>query len=240
MGRRFALSLTVGVFQWQRPKSASSNTQVIRTIQQLNGRKHGQRVVSIHPNGFCVEAFVMGQVAKHSQMLNWSDFGTMPSSAMEELWSMDSHLAPEPFISAPCYGFADWIATGFLAYCETHCSATFYCTLKRHAFFQGKVIPSVPREADRFFHALRSYHNRKFFITGNGICGLGPGSLIEHDVLAILMRCQMSVVLRPTKVPDEYLLVGWCYVRRFLCNDGIDPQLKALDSGVQKRAIIIV
>ncbi|RYN16621.1 hypothetical protein AA0112_g12427 [Alternaria arborescens] len=65
-----------------------------------------------------------------------------------------------------------------------------------------------------FCRFRRVTSNRRFFVTADGRCGLGPSCLEDNDVVAILAGGSVPYVLRP--VAGSYNFIGECYDGDFM------------------------
>lgn len=67
------------------------------------------------------------------------------------------------------------------------------------------------------------YYNsyaRSYFLTEKGYIGLGPESICSTDIIAVLLGCDMPVILR--KAHDHYVLVGASFVLGLMDGEAID------------------
>jgi hypothetical protein len=77
--------------------------------------------------------------------------------------------------------------------------------------------------AVRFFNILDLVStNRKFFVTEKGYMGIGPNSMQPTDIVCVLFGGKTPFVLRPTSTPNEYLLLGECYVYGLMDGEAMD------------------
>ncbi|KUJ19514.1 HET-domain-containing protein [Mollisia scopiformis] len=60
----------------------------------------------------------------------------------------------------------------------------------------------------------RAYKSRHFFVTAEGLFGLGPASVKVGDCVAVVLGCDFPLVLRPEEPMGEtyFRVVGPCYV----------------------------
>ncbi|KAK4446423.1 HET-domain-containing protein, partial [Podospora aff. communis PSN243] len=65
---------------------------------------------------------------------------------------------------------------------------------------------------------------RRFFITGGGMFGIGPGVLEQGDVICVLLGHDVPVILREKvggHVENGHVLLGDCYVHGIMCGETI-------------------
>lgn len=76
---------------------------------------------------------------------------------------------------------------------------------------------------ERIFNILNLVlTNRKFFVTEKRYMGIGYKSMQPTDIVCVLFGSKTPFVLRPTSTPNEYLLVGECYVYGLMDGETMD------------------
>jgi hypothetical protein len=68
---------------------------------------------------------------------------------------------------------------------------------------------------------VRTYLDRKFFITDQGYMGIGAHLMEAGDRVCVLFGGSTPYIVRPTSVPDEYLFLGECYVHGLMDGEAI-------------------
>jgi len=66
--------------------------------------------------------------------------------------------------------------------------------------------------------------NRRFFVTKNGLMGVGPDGMKEGDIIGILFGGRVPYVLRP--VGDGFRFVGECYVSGLMNGEAVQTWKK--------------
>jgi hypothetical protein len=65
----------------------------------------------------------------------------------------------------------------------------------------------------RFRQAMdATFHNKRFFTTTDGRCGIGPQTIRDGDMVALIFGCNAPLILRPTSTPDHYKLSGSSFI----------------------------
>ncbi|KAI5867869.1 HET-domain-containing protein [Durotheca rogersii] len=82
--------------------------------------------------------------------------------------------------------------------------------------------------AQRFSDAVaRAVVGRRFFVTKNGRMGLGPPEILPRDRVAILMGCQVPLVLREVgDDADSMVVVGEAYVSGLMNGEAVADMLE--------------
>ena len=66
------------------------------------------------------------------------------------------------------------------------------------------------------------FRRRRFFISGDGYIGLAPLRTQEGDVLAFFVRAGVPFVLSESaEHSSDYILIGPCYVHRFMDREAV-------------------
>jgi hypothetical protein len=63
---------------------------------------------------------------------------------------------------------------------------------------------------------------RRFFVTEQGMLGLGPRTMKEGDIIAVLFGGSVPFVLRPVKEGRHWRLVGDCYVHDIMDGQAVE------------------
>ncbi|CAK1365397.1 unnamed protein product [Cercospora beticola] len=77
---------------------------------------------------------------------------------------------------------------------------------------RGATAGFADLEATHFAKAvMRACHRRRFFVTHNGLLGIGPKDMDEHDLIVVIFGSSVPLVLRDAG-RGRYKLLGGCYV----------------------------
>lgn len=68
----------------------------------------------------------------------------------------------------------------------------------------------------------RACENRFLFITGSGRLGIGPQTLKEDDLVAILYGCEVPVILRRYPNSDRHELIGPAYIGGIMDGEAVE------------------
>ncbi|RMY23602.1 hypothetical protein D0865_16465 [Hortaea werneckii] len=68
----------------------------------------------------------------------------------------------------------------------------------------------------------RACENRFLFITGSGRLGIGPQTLKEDDLVAILYGCALPAILRPYPNSDRHEFIGCAYVGGIMDGEAVE------------------
>jgi hypothetical protein len=66
---------------------------------------------------------------------------------------------------------------------------------------------------------------RRLYITKRGLLGMGLETIQEGDQVWLLCDAHVPMVLRPTTVPDEFTVVGECYLHEFMNGEMLNEEL---------------
>jgi hypothetical protein len=80
--------------------------------------------------------------------------------------------------------------------------------------------------------------NRRFFVTKTGYWGLGPATMQEGDVCAVLLGADVPFLLRPVAEERSFQLVGQLYVFGAMYGEII--QRSDAEEGLAEEEITIV
>jgi hypothetical protein len=70
----------------------------------------------------------------------------------------------------------------------------------------------------------RALFRRRLYITKRGFLGMGLETIQEGDQVWLLCDARVPMVLRPTKVPDEFTVVGECYLHEFMNGEMLNEE----------------
>lgn len=100
--------------------------------------------------------------------------------------------------------------------------------LRDSGVWRGSQRPEDIRQSDdykHFEHAVTiSSTGRRMFRTEDGHLGLGPSGIQKGDEVFLIKGCKTPMVLRPTRDPAQWTLVGACYLHGFMEGEGWDEQ----------------
>ncbi|KAH8898042.1 HET-domain-containing protein [Thozetella sp. PMI_491] len=115
---------------------------------------------------------------------------------------------------------------------------SFSRLFKRHPDLEERLRAHAKKgDPSRFLAtSLSVCERRRLFLTFNGFLGLGPDTVQEGDILAVLAGCDVPVLLRPVSqetmpsdldsVPvvakQRYLFVGECFVQGLMSGEAIE------------------
>lgn len=91
-----------------------------------------------------------------------------------------------------------------------------YGLFSRHPYFQPPSLPGV--EQFRIL-MVRMCRGRRFFITRDGLIGLGPELMKERDILVVLFGGKVPFILRP--IEGGYRLIGDCYSPQLMKGEAV-------------------
>jgi hypothetical protein len=91
------------------------------------------------------------------------------------------------------------------------------------AIYSGCDRAQRPNPEDlRYTKVVRNVcHGRIFIWTESGHMGLVPASAQIGDIVCVFLGCVASMVVRPTKDKDHYLLVGSCYTHGLMDSEAL-------------------
>ncbi|KAG9187586.1 hypothetical protein G6011_05457 [Alternaria panax] len=96
--------------------------------------------------------------------------------------------------------------------------------------------PKQSADSGRFHEAfVRACVDRRFFVTRNGLMGIGPDAMKEGDVVAILIGGRVPYVVQP--VGRGHMLVGECYVAGLMDGEELS---KWKDEGGKRKVFNLV
>jgi hypothetical protein len=73
-------------------------------------------------------------------------------------------------------------------------------------------------------HIGYSTVHRRLFTMGYGFLGSGIETLQEGDEVWLLCNARAPMILRPTEVPDEFTLIGECYIYGFMDGEMLNDE----------------
>lgn len=92
--------------------------------------------------------------------------------------------------------------------------------------------------AQRYANDLRLIAvNRKFFVTQDGLYGMGPHLLEQGDLRCVLFGADLPFIIRRTGVIEQYRLIGQCYIRGVMDGEVICMWREGL---LQTQTIVLV
>ena len=87
----------------------------------------------------------------------------------------------------------------------------------------GRLLRVTQLQRDATLRAMRVLAWRRLVTTDGGYIGLVPAGAIEGDVVAIVMGCDVPLILRPAQgKPTRFTLVGECYVHGIMSGEVVD------------------
>ncbi|KAF2123217.1 heterokaryon incompatibility protein-domain-containing protein [Lophiotrema nucula] len=114
----------------------------------------------------------------------------------------------------------------FEAFCASKFSETFN---EQHSAALKHQIPKADGgeekmgNAQHFFVAARQIcHGRRVFMTDKGSLGLGPAPMQKEDLCCVLVGARVPFVLRSTRTPGHYRVVGECYLQGYMEGKAVD------------------
>ncbi len=85
--------------------------------------------------------------------------------------------------------------------------------MKKQLKTRGRLLRPIPLQRDATLRAMRVLGWRRLVTTYGGYLGLVPAGAIVGDVIAIIMGCDVPLVLRRVKgETSRFTLIGECYV----------------------------
>lgn len=110
------------------------------------------------------------------------------------------------------------LRNGFRAYC-------YYMMTPDYCDNLFGETPSFEGDELKFLQEIRQHCNlRRFFVTQAGHFGVGPALMEPGDLCYVFIGASVPFIIRP--VPDaetpRYVLVGECYIHRFMKGEAID------------------
>ncbi|KAI0970944.1 heterokaryon incompatibility protein-domain-containing protein [Xylaria arbuscula] len=250
-------SLPSWVPQWHRPVI---HRKEIHPYWQWLKQDSVEPVISLCDRSLAVNALILDNISTYSSRIESEEFEKVVTDAstdrhtqhiIEKLWEMymdgrtsqtgDSLRVGKAFVWTLVFGSytrQDWLVVDFLAYCNTHCSEKFYTDLLQIPFFATAFEDNNSAlntdDGGQFVSWARDAVNCKFFITGTGRCGYGPGILEKDDVITVIFGCRMPVVLRPTGITGCFKLVGNCFVAELMAEGEINFAANEWKAGLRK------
>jgi hypothetical protein len=97
-----------------------------------------------------------------------------------------------------------------------------------HAFV--KYVQEAPESQTEYSETTNNFFNlvmntvvrRRFFVTKQGMLGLGPAAMNEGDVVGIVFGSSVPFLLRPSGDGVHFRLVGDCYVYEFMDGQAVE------------------
>lgn len=84
----------------------------------------------------------------------------------------------------------------------------------------GRLLRATPLQRDALLRAMRVLAWRRLVTTYKGYLGLVPAGAIVGDVIAMIMGCDVPLVLRPAKGHTaKFTLIGECYVHGIMSGE---------------------
>jgi hypothetical protein len=74
------------------------------------------------------------------------------------------------------------------------------------------------------FFMSQTIARRRLYTTKRGLLGMGLETIQEGDQVWLLCDARVPMVLRPTKVPDEFTIVGECYLHEFMNGEMLNEE----------------
>jgi hypothetical protein len=204
-------------------------------------------VAGLMPDSFSI-SYVSGKLTDHG-------FTTNAENGIEHLWHRFSEILTaeqsqsmrfwaqfsSALVNGQYLGAENFLAD-FLEFCREYCSSEFH---QRAAGILRCDHPEHQVEgasSQRFrYHIMGQCLNQKFFITRNGMFGIGPELLLEGDIVAYPFGCQFPLILRSNGLPSQYRIVGNCHVYNLLEDPDECLALNGFrDGSIQKREIVLV
>jgi heterokaryon incompatibility protein (HET) len=206
-------------------------------------------VAALMPDSFSI-SYASGKLTDHG-------FTTNTENAIEHLWHrLSENMTAEQSQSVEIwmrfsfalingqYRGAENFLADFLEFCRQYCSSDFHqrahdvlsCDHPEHQ------LEGLDASSERFkSHIMDQCLNQKFFITRNGMLGIGPELLQGGDIVAYPFGCQFPLILRSYGLPSQYRIVGNCDVYDLLEDINECLALKGFrDGSIQKREIVLV
>lgn len=78
-----------------------------------------------------------------------------------------------------------------------------------------------------YCNCARTVSGRRFFVTRDGMIGIGPLAAEEGDIVVVLFGGSVPFILRPYGDGQHYRVVGECYVHDLMDGQGIDRWRKS-------------
>ena len=92
--------------------------------------------------------------------------------------------------------------------------------LKKQLRTTGRLLRETPLQRDATLRAMRVLGWRRLVTTYGGYLGLVPAGAIVGDVIAVIMGCDVPLVLRPVMgETSRFTLIGECYVHGIMSGE---------------------
>jgi len=151
--------------------------------------------------------------AKHAVQRNYERRGEQLSEQIDFRMAWTLAAGEGPFEN-PAKPTDFKIFTAYIRDCETFL-VNEKIREQRNIEFQSNV-------QDDTMGSLRCSVQRRFFMTSEGLMGLGPGSMRIDDHIVIIRGAIRPVVLRKTTEGSRYILVGEAYVYGIMDGEAVE------------------
>jgi hypothetical protein len=225
----------------------------------LRVSKHTSYPLRICDKRLIVSALMFDTVQFQTDVMRSSDFDHDTGKIgfwIEECWNLTERAAetfPHKYQENHLLAFVSVLQCNYVskttdteAFAQKTITDFFQaCVYFNNKFCNEKLLRSIfrsklPALQHRNFAAQFKHYgtNRRFFVTKTGYWGLGPATMQEGDVCAVLLGADVPFLLRPVAEERSFQLVGQLYVFGAMYGEII--QRSDAEEGLAEEEITIV